>query len=429
MEFRTAVALLSVLGLIAGAWAQGNSIECEEAVPCNYTNCTASPDCACAGQEPTGVDVADRPQIVYITFDDALTAELDQNYFTDLFSSFTNPNGCPIRGTFFLTHESTDYTLVNYYYSLGHEIASESISKYNKPEYWEGLDVEGWRSEITAMRDMIAQYALVPPEAITGMRAPYLLNGGNTMFTMLQEDNFTYDATQPTNEFGYMNMANGRWPHTLDYLREQDCQIPPCPTCSFPGIWSQNILELEDSWYGSVEGNDTIGSPCSMLDSCDIVPSEDDPQEVYDLLKKNFERAYYGNTRAPLGFYIHAAWWAAEDLEWRFEGFKMWIEDMMTNYDDVWIVPVKAGIEYMKNPVPKDELDFFEPFGCFDLPEFTCIYTRDCRYTDVEYPDFDFEAQEIYMPSCVSCPPNYPWVGNPDGELRSVTKNILNNLG
>ena len=57
------------------------------------------------------------------------------------------------------------------------------------------------------------------------MRAPYLLNGGNTMFTMLQEDNFTYDATQPTNEFGYMNMANGRWPHTLDYLREQDCQV------------------------------------------------------------------------------------------------------------------------------------------------------------------------------------------------------------
>ena len=56
--------------------------------------------------------------------------------------------------------------------------------------------------------------------------------------------------------------------------------------------------------------------------SSSIVPSEDDPQEVYDLLKKNFERAYYGNTRAPLGFYIHAAWWAAEDLEWRFEGFK-----------------------------------------------------------------------------------------------------------
>ena len=59
--------------------------------------------------------------------------------------------------------------------------------------------------------------------------------------------------------------------------------------------------------------------------------------------------------------------------------FRMWIEEMMSNYDDVWIVPVRAGIEFMKNPVPKDELDFFEPFGCYDLPEFTCFSPRDCR--------------------------------------------------
>ena len=57
----------------------------------------------------------------------------------------------------------------------------------------------------------------------------------------------------------------------------------------------------------------------------------------------------------------------------------MWMEEMMTNYDDVWVVPVRAGIEYMKNPVEKGDLDFFEPFGCFDLPEFTCFSPRDCR--------------------------------------------------
>ena len=45
---------------------------------------------------------------MYITFDDALTAELDQNYFTDLFSSFTNPNGCPIRG------KEMQYTVLEY---------------------------------------------------------------------------------------------------------------------------------------------------------------------------------------------------------------------------------------------------------------------------------------------------------------------------
>merc|ERR1719507_2161158 len=113
------------------------------------------------------------------------------------------------------------------------------------------------------------------------------------MFQMLQEDGFTYDSTMPTLQYGYMNMENGIW------------------------------------------------------------PSEDDPMEVYDMLKKNFERAYYGKTRAPLGYFVHAAWWASEELEWRFEGFKMWMEEMMTNYDDVWVVPVRAGIEYMKNPVEK----------------------------------------------------------------------------
>ena len=40
------------------------------------------------------------------------------------------------------------------------------------------------------------------------------------------------------------------------------------------------------------------------------------------MLKKNFERAYNGLTRAPLGFYTHAAWWASPELEHRFEGFK-----------------------------------------------------------------------------------------------------------
>ena len=57
------------------------------------------------------------------------------------------------------------------------------------------------------------------------MRAPFLLNGGDTMFAMLQEDGFTYDSTMPTLQFGYMNMENGRWPHTFDYASTMDCQV------------------------------------------------------------------------------------------------------------------------------------------------------------------------------------------------------------
>ncbi len=283
------------------------------------------------------------------------------------------------------------------------------------------------------MRDMTAKYGLVPAEEIVGIRAPFLEVGGDEQFTMMVEDGFQYDSSMPSLEYGYMNLENGRWPHTFDYASTMDCVIQPCPTCSYPGIWSQPILDLEDNWLGSDGNNETIGAPCSMLDSCEYVcvvigllfpginvnslcsfdPDDaEDADVAYQMLMRNFERAYNGKTRAPLGFYVHAAWFTGEDLQWRFEGIRRFIEEI-SSYDDVWIVPVKKGIEYMKEPFSNEDLIFEDVFGCFDLPSMTCVSPRDCRYTDVDYPDFSIP--EIYMPSCIACPPNYPWLGNPDG--------------
>ena len=44
-----------------------------------------------------------------------------------------------------------------------------------------------------------------------------------------------------------------------------DCQIEPCPQCSFPGIWSQPILDFEDGRSGLPNGQ---GYPCGMTDTC-----------------------------------------------------------------------------------------------------------------------------------------------------------------
>ena len=90
----------------------------------------------------------------------------------------------------------------------------------NDQNYWEGLDVEGWRSEITDMRSMIANFGQVAEEDIIGkwdrvehqiwniyigfqsnqhillprkvhfnpllgMRSPFLINGGDTMLSMM----------------------------------------------------------------------------------------------------------------------------------------------------------------------------------------------------------------------------------------------------
>ena len=76
------------------------------------------PDCACAGHEPD-VPVLDRPQIIYLTFDDGMTAEFDEKFYTELFMpdadgkyKYTNPNDCPIKATFFVSANSNDYEVV-----------------------------------------------------------------------------------------------------------------------------------------------------------------------------------------------------------------------------------------------------------------------------------------------------------------------------
>lgn len=66
--------------------------------------------------------------MVLITFDDAVN-DLNKDYYKEIFEKErTNPNGCPISGTFYVSHEWTDYGQVQSLYADGHEMASHTIS-------------------------------------------------------------------------------------------------------------------------------------------------------------------------------------------------------------------------------------------------------------------------------------------------------------
>ena len=58
------------------------------------------------------------------------------------------------------------------------------------------------------------------------------------------------------------------FPYTLDYKSKQDCPIEPCPSCSWPGVWEQPMIDLEDEWIGSNPSCPECGNACSMLDAC-----------------------------------------------------------------------------------------------------------------------------------------------------------------
>lgn len=75
-----------------------------------------------------GLRPIDTPQLVLLTFDDAVN-DLNKELYSDLFETGRlNPNGCPIAATFYVSHEWTDYGQVQSLYADGHEIASHTIS-------------------------------------------------------------------------------------------------------------------------------------------------------------------------------------------------------------------------------------------------------------------------------------------------------------
>ena len=88
------------------------------------------------------------------------------------------------------------------------------------------------------------------------------------MFQMLAENNFEYDSSWPTRTYGYVDAEFGLFPYTMDYASIQDCPIEPCPKCSYPGLWVQPMIDLEDEWMGANPMYPDNGLPCAMLDGC-----------------------------------------------------------------------------------------------------------------------------------------------------------------
>merc|ERR1712212_505583 len=422
--------------------------DCPPAEQCNRTACDelGSENCHCSGVE-TDIPIFDRPMIVYLTFDDAFTALAETQFYHELFNgNHTNPNECAIRATHYLTQSYTDYSLVNRYWHLGHEMAAHSITHRQDQDYWKKLDTEGWKDEMVGVRKMIGQFASIPPCEVSGNRAPFLQGGGDSMFQMLAENNFEYDCSWPTRSYGYLDAEFGLFPYTMDYASIQDCPIEPCPECSYPGLWVQPMTDLEDEWIGSNPQNPDNGNLCAMLDGC-VILDDFTKEHVFDMLMKNWERVYHGeeddfgdwydSTRAPWGLYMHAAWFFG-DYYWHYEGYRMFLDEITNKekYPDVWIVPVKAGIDYMKNPLSQQQLMDLgksdeSPFGCQAIEDKTGIYdstknrcgnAQSCKFSVDEPDEKPPISGERYMTICgykgngerQSCPPEdrYPWLGD-----------------
>ncbi|XP_041566212.1 uncharacterized protein LOC108145287 isoform X15 [Drosophila elegans] len=336
------------------------------------------PDCYCGGKEiPGDLPVENIPQIVLLTFDDSVN-DLNKQLYTDLFEKGrVNPNGCPITATFYVSHEWTDYSQVQNLYADGHEMASHTVSH----SFGEQFSQKKWTREIAGQREILSAYGGVKLSDVRGMRAPFLSVGGNKMYKMLYDSNFTYDSSMPV----YENRPPS-WPYTLDYKIFHDCMIPPCPTRSYPGVWQVPMVMWQD----------LNGGRCSMGDACS---NPSDADGVTKMIMKNFERHYTTN-RAPFGLFYHAAWFTQPHHK---EGFIKFL-DAINAMQDVWIITNWQALQWVRDPTPTSRINSFQPFQCdySDRPK-RCNNPKVCNLWH--------KSGVRYMKTCQPCPDIYPWTG------------------
>lgn len=199
------------------------------APPCDQSQCIL-PDCFCSPdgtQIPGRLEPSSIPQMVMITFDDAINNNNIEIYEKLFKEGRHNPNGCNIKSTFFISHKYTNYSAVQEMHRRGHEIAAHSITHNPSEKYWSEANVETWAKEMAGSRLIIERFSNITDNSIVGVRAPYLRVGGNNQFFMMEEQAFLYDSTITA------PLSNPPlWPYTLYFRMPHKCHGngQNCPT-------------------------------------------------------------------------------------------------------------------------------------------------------------------------------------------------------
>ncbi|XP_060067645.1 uncharacterized protein LOC132547857 [Ylistrum balloti] len=309
--------------------------------PCQQDKNCFLPNCFCSTFNHQ-MNPSDIPQIVYFGFDDAVNIGMAGHYdYLFLKDNITNPNGCPVSITLFVSDKYTDYSIVKRYHDVGFELGVHSVTHSHLNS---GQKV---RNEAEEQRDNLITKAGVSKEEVIGWRSPFLTTAGDQQIDALKQLGFKYDIS-----LQYVKNKiddDDVWPFTMDFGWPFKCNNNRCPKQHHKGFWQVPLNALMDfkHQYG-----------CSFVDGCRNVPSNE--EETYKFIMDNFYSHYNGN-RAPLGLNMHAAYF---ETSYKREGMRRAIRNM-TQYEDVYIVNVKQMLEWMEKPTTISEIRTFDGFGCW----------------------------------------------------------------
>ncbi|KAK0407366.1 hypothetical protein QR680_019157 [Steinernema hermaphroditum] len=359
------------------------------------------PHCFCSktGKTPPGnLRIDEVPQFVVLTFDDAVNARTMTDY-KKLFGAvrYRNPNGCPAKATFFVSHEWTNYDLVQWLSENGHEIASNSITHVSL----QNMGKTRWLNEMDGQRRILAKFGNIAEEKIVGMRSPQTTLGGDGQFEMIQRAGFIYDNSVTAHPALHEAPF---WPQTLDFKLAWPCSQVDCPNGTFPGVW-EIPMNLFQGNYVSEE--DTFRAAAMLRGAVELNASV---AHLENLMMTNFERSYSAN-RAPFVLTLNADFLQLDDSTRGMDALTGFL-DKVSKHRDVYFVTLQQLIEWMRHPIPLDQMTQANYLRCSNVgapkSQTACRKPNKCMYRTphLNSPERQFET-------CNLCPDYYPWVGNP----------------
>ncbi|XP_067679929.1 chitin deacetylase 7-like [Haliotis asinina] len=320
------LSLVLLCGVLASVSAQ-----CQPGGNCQL------PDCRCWFDEdiPGSLAPDETPQVVLVTFEDAVN-EVNADIYRSLFTD-TNPNGCPVRGTFFIKDLDTNYDIVRDLFDDGHEIGANSLDgSYPTNE-------EDWRTVLQTIKDELADVGIARNQ-VKGVRAPQLRAGGIDEFIGMGENDFDYDASCISSEFN--QMSNLKWPYTYDFIPGPRCNDGQPPNAPFPGKWQFLVASL-----------DFNGTACATPSACTNVFTQSD---VFDLFFDSFAKHYDGD-RSPFTLIINPDFVL---VPFKLAGLKEFLEYIRAAFEDTWILPMNKALDWIRDPTPNLNITTFQPWSC-----------------------------------------------------------------
>ncbi|CAD6185566.1 unnamed protein product [Caenorhabditis auriculariae] len=379
-------------------------IERPRATACDEARCRL-PSCFCTStgrKAPGNLPPHETPQFIVLSFDDAVNGKTFPDYKA-LFEQvlYRNPNGCPIKGSFFISHEWTNYDAVEWLVQKNQEIASNSISHVSL----EGEPASRWLNEMDGQRRILSKFASAPEESILGMRAPQLALGGDEQFEMMSRAGFLYDNSMSANPG-----INGEpfWPQTLDYTVAWPCYEDSCPKSSFTGVWEVPLNQFYGAYMRQIDSYRRSSMIRAAVDLNNTV------EELTAMMISNFDRSYSSN-RAPYVLSLNADFLQLNGRNSGMKALRNFLGEAMAN-QDVYVVTFKQLIDWMKEPVPISQMSKSEAVRCpttfSQNPSLraTCEKPNKCMYNTPA-----LGSSEHQFLTCSPCPALYPWLENPVG--------------